>query len=232
MRRSNFTSFDFSWSSPKEPDGFRSICWSAHCSGAPTLWSFCPQHGYSSRRPQVHRSTLSTCYRSAIKFYLSLDHSAPSIVNWRLEVWSTDVQLTGALGYCLKHRFEMIWRFCDRWQVSFRWHYHMYPMRSSGTSDRGLHNTEPRGVPDRPDGGKQTAHPFSTFGYALSLQRMGSVGLWPKWTMFVGHYQNESVVTSSLGVFYLSCSCPISPFEKQNLYPHCKVTFEMPHQRQ
>lgn len=53
----------------------------------------------------------------------------------------------------------------------------MYPMRSSGTSDRGLHNTEPRGVPDRPDGGKQTAHPFSTFGYALSLQRMGSVGL-------------------------------------------------------
>ena len=51
-------------------------------------------------------------------------------------------------------------------------------------------------------------------------------------TMFVGHYKNESVATSSLGVFYLSCSCPISPFEKQNLYPDCKVTFEMPHQRQ
>ena len=57
MRRSNFTSGDFSWSSPKEPDGFRSICWSAHCSGAPTLRSFRPQHGYSSRRPQVQRCT-------------------------------------------------------------------------------------------------------------------------------------------------------------------------------
>ena len=224
MRRSNFF-----WFLLELAQGTRwisqhllvcSLFWSPHSSKLLSTTQLLKQE---TTGPQVHvvhvlKIRNQVLYRSAIKFYLSLDHSAPSIVNWRLEVWSTDVQLTGALGYCLKHRFEdfviddrflldgiittcILWGAVAPAIVAFTTQNHAeYRTGQMGESRLRIRfpHLDMRSV-------CKGWGPWASDHVCWALQKWKSRKI-----------ESRSVL----------------PFVKQNLYPDCKVTFEMPHQRQ